>query len=311
MEVWQRPRFQPGGDPGRVSLFCFLGRVSDARELLAGGLEVAYHGVGEGRFVELVEHLVEPHLVLEARRAGIQACGMFGRARLLAHVHGRVRDPADLRHLQAAWELARLVMSEHEGLAVFDAEALRWHAPRDLPGPEAPLELGRELKLEPWAHGAPALLGERAPDLLRTRGLAKFGRPDLVLLDPLGTVGDLGRARSLLLSAAGALARGRRLEPGQALPELGLEVRGPRGLCLTLGAEFAGVLLVSPADAAQRPSSAPASPPRGAGATSARSSAALRSTSARASSSAARSGVASPYRAISAASSAASSSRWS
>jgi hypothetical protein len=85
--------------------------------------------------------------------------------------------PADLTYLQAAWAIARFVASRGPA-TVLDAHAMMFHAGDKLQPAGAPLEVPREVRVvyetDPSrADGAHAL---------HTRGLKKFGAPDLVAL---------------------------------------------------------------------------------------------------------------------------------
>jgi len=124
--------------------------------------------------------------------AGFFAEPMLGRARealgeerlasllssRFAHVVSvEQEDPADLGYLQSVWAITRC-LCELGAVALLDAHAIRWHAGDAVAAskPAAGLDPDRELSFifetEPEAG-----LGH----LAHTRGLAKFGRPDLIL----------------------------------------------------------------------------------------------------------------------------------
>lgn len=122
----------------------------------------------------------------------------------LFRVAADVPDPADLGYLQAAWAMVRWNL-DAGAYAVFDAKALRWHSREDvarLYGPR-PFSLRSEIQLE--EHG-------RA---LNTRGMIKFGRPDLVCLMTDWTPSELDWGRYFFESLATEMAQGRRLAPGE------------------------------------------------------------------------------------------------
>ena len=97
--------------------------------------------------------------------------------------------PADLSYLQAAWGVVRWI-AERGGTVVLDAHAQRFALADTLPPPDSRLEVSREIQLIFETDS-------RRDDLahaLHTRGLRKFGAPDLVALchaedaDIVGTV---------------------------------------------------------------------------------------------------------------------------
>ena len=119
------------------------------------------------------------------------------------HVHVVIAEPAaatDLAHLQGAWAAARALL-ETGASAALDVHALAWRTAATAPDPTAPLDLDRELRLV--FEGAGGRADGAYP--LHTRGLRKFGAPDLVALCSPGDaelVGDMAR------QLAHAMARG-------------------------------------------------------------------------------------------------------
>ncbi|MFO0604269.1 MAG: hypothetical protein U0324_13890 [Polyangiales bacterium] len=119
------------------------------------------------------------------------------------HVHVVIAEPAaatDLAHLQGAWAAARALL-EAGASAALDVHALAWRTAATAPDPAAPLDLDRELRLV--FEGAGGRADGAYP--LHTRGLRKFGAPDLVALCSPGDaelVGDMAR------QLAHAMARG-------------------------------------------------------------------------------------------------------
>jgi hypothetical protein len=103
-------------------------------------------------------------------------------ARLDAADHAHViicepTAPGDLTYLQAAWAIARFVASRGPS-TVLDAHAMTFHAGDKLQPAGEPMDVGREIRVvyeteSTRADGAHAL---------HTRGLKKFGAPDLVAL---------------------------------------------------------------------------------------------------------------------------------
>lgn len=119
---------------------------------------------------------------LEARRAGVAWQWFAGDHPALAAkvaaapeamiVRAELPEPGSLAYLRHAIGLVELLL-EHGGLAVHDVQTLRWY-----PADEWKAELFTEA-FRPHAHVVilTSLDGERA--WLHTRGLRKFGRPDL------------------------------------------------------------------------------------------------------------------------------------
>jgi hypothetical protein len=131
------------------------------------------------------------------------------RAATVVHViEGEASDPTDLGHLQAAWALARC-LCDLGALAVLDACALRWIAPEEVLSwpPDCNFELDRELSFVFETDETPGL-----GHIAHTRGMAKFGRPDVVLVGLEDDEGDW--AAELLHQIAGALAAGAIIAPG-------------------------------------------------------------------------------------------------
>ena len=159
--------------------------------------------------------------------------------------------PADLGYLQALWGVARW-MAARGATVVLDVHAHRFLHAADLPAADAPFDAAREVRL---VFETSSTRSDRA-HALHTRGLRKFGAPDLVALcgqddAPLvsGVVGQVAAA-----IAAGAEVRrprhGVEVAPGETwwvvddrdgLAEL-LQLNNPaRVLVDGRGAHLAGV----------------------------------------------------------------------
>ena len=111
-----------------------------------------------------------------------------------------VEGPADLTYLQAAWGYARYLVAMG-GSVVLDAHAIAYHHGDDLPPPGAPLDSEREVRV---VYETSADRPE-SPHALHTRGMKKFGAPDLVTLCRDDDVPLLSTAMREL---ADAMARG-------------------------------------------------------------------------------------------------------
>jgi hypothetical protein len=122
----------------------------------------------------------------------------------------KVGDPIDLTHLQLAWAVAS-ELAKAGAFAVLDAYAVRW-----LPGaavatrsPARSFSIKHEVSLLAETEPAP---GFGHP--VHTRGMIKFGRPDLVAGVPAERIEETGR---ILNHLARMLAEGHVLRPGQQL----------------------------------------------------------------------------------------------
>ena len=118
-------------------------------------------------------------------------------------VHSIVLDidgPADLSYLQAAWGYARYLIAMG-GSVVLDAHAIAYHYGDDLPPPDARFDSEREVRV---VYETSAERPD-APHALHTRGMRKFGAPDLVTLCRADDVALLSTA---LRELADAMARG-------------------------------------------------------------------------------------------------------
>ncbi len=87
------------------------------------------------------------------------------------------KAPADLTYLQAAWAIARFIASRGPAV-VLDAHAMTFQAGDKLQAPGEPMDVRREVRVV-YETDATRESGAHA---LHTRGLKKFGAPDLVAL---------------------------------------------------------------------------------------------------------------------------------
>lgn len=124
------------------------------------------------------------------------------------HVHMIIADvpaPEDLGYLQTAWALARYLASRGAGV-VLDAHAMRFTS--TLPPAAGELDVRHEVRIIYETSSARPDAGHA----LHTRGLRKFGAPDLVALcsDP-----DVALVSKVIETIADAIARGEELAPGR------------------------------------------------------------------------------------------------
>ncbi|MCE9578567.1 MAG: hypothetical protein K8W52_35905 [Deltaproteobacteria bacterium] len=88
-------------------------------------------------------------------------------------IRGQVADPADLRYLRHAIGLVQMFL-DRGGLAVHDLQTLRWY-----PADEWRTELFEPTEFRPHAHIVILTSAIEGRLWLHTRGMRKFGRPDL------------------------------------------------------------------------------------------------------------------------------------
>jgi hypothetical protein len=131
------------------------------------------------------------------------------------HVHvigAQPRSVTDLTYLQAAWALARYIV--HRGATVvLDAMAMAFTPAGHLQGPNEPLDVSREVRV---VYETDTDRPDQA-HAIHTRGLRKFGAPDLVALCTDADVPLVGQA---ITELADAVARGTDL----ATPRHAIEV---------------------------------------------------------------------------------------
>ena len=246
---WLRPYHEPQGGVASVALFVFAERpldlrvpVSRSRHGLPAGfdfdtLDIRQHVRSDspdwfdGFFTTEMRHVMEGDLGRAADRlAAMQAAFSVG---------VKLEEPADLSYLQGCWGAAAW-LCECGAEVVNDAGAIRWHAAESVLAldPLRELDIEREVTLVFEIDATPGF-----GHVTHTRGLAKFGRPDVVLL---GAQADDARATAGLLNglalraALGAPLRANQTvrlaelaprqlapyEPGSAHPEVHLNNDG-------------------------------------------------------------------------------------
>lgn len=131
------------------------------------------------------------------------------------HVHVIASAPAevaDLTYLQGAWAHARFLLARG-GAVALDAHAMRYLAAASVPPAGEPFATAREVRV---IYETDSTRADRA-HALHTRGLKKFGAPDLVALCTDADVGLVGQA---IAELADQVARGTDL----AVPTHAVEV---------------------------------------------------------------------------------------
>lgn len=208
MSVWTFDRAPAAPRRANVSLFVF------GRDFEQGILVPARHGIPtpeslERLVVRRIERADAPAWFDGFRSGSMRAIATTDLGPWLAAldaatvVHSITVDiegPADLAYLQAAWGYARHLISIG-GSVVLDAHALAFIYGDDLAGSTAPFDSAREVRViyETSADRPDA------PHALHTRGMKKFGAPDLITLCRSDDVPLLSTA---LRELADVMARG-------------------------------------------------------------------------------------------------------
>lgn len=136
------------------------------------------------------------------------------------HVHVVVCEPGevrDLAYLQAAWAYVRFLRARG-GSIVLDAHAMRFIAADRVPAADEPLDVGREVRVI-YETDSTRPDGAHA---LHTRGMKKFGAPDLVALCTRADVALVGPA---ITELADQVARGTDLATPAHVVEVASGVR--------------------------------------------------------------------------------------
>lgn len=212
MEDWSRPAFEPGG--GDATLFYLVfGALGPVRlPPTPAGLSLTVHPQGEAVWVD---PLVAASA--DANDSRPQLAAVVRGAPDFAVLRGRRRDPPDLGHLRDA-ESVLAALLDAGAAAVLDVEARRWWTPD---------EFRREVLtgLRPAVRAHVSVRARHG--LVETRGLRKFGRPDLRFhrVPPA----EEPEALQLCWSLVERLARGARPGPGFSAGQLLLQPSGGAG----------------------------------------------------------------------------------
>jgi hypothetical protein len=230
VDVWPRPGYVLGGAAGDIAL------IALARQKLPDPLPISrrQHGMpdeGAGpAAIALIardraddpqwfaDKAIAPFADLITTDLGIDAAAAALASEYAYVIEGRVDDPDDLGHVQAAWAIAKCVCEEG-ATVIIDVYAARAHLGTEV----AALAADRAFDV---MHEVTLFFDEQPDGMLAawSLGLRKFGRPEIVLagIDPAVAT----EAALLLRDVAGTLAAGERIEPGD-------QVTGPSGSRLT------------------------------------------------------------------------------
>lgn len=231
--AWHRPTFAPGGGPGALFVASFLptagfvippitrahglpGSVSDPDR--PDGLPAWANMVhvrrdrAEDWFDGLLTGGMRACAEMQMTDAGLEAldachsCVVFS---------GEVADPPDLVHLQVAWAVRR-ALAEAGAVVHLDVPAALW-------------DDGRRLEAQPVASGFDVrnevlVFVERDTSVelgglhaAYTRGMRKFGRPDVMLALPSVAPAALDRATDDLFELADRMAAGAQIAAGDVV----------------------------------------------------------------------------------------------
>lgn len=200
---------------------------------------------------------------------------LLSRARMATSVTAVVEDPKDLGYLQAAWAYARW-LAARGGILIQDLMGSRWFTPgMVMDAGASPLDVRTEIRL---VFDGDQLVRDRRFSqpgrVLNTRGMKKFGRPDVVAVIREDALPQL---EGIFLQIVNGMAEGWMPEA----PRHGVEIDGGPSffLCHEDSAVTQGLLLHNDAvvmrdvegehlafgkDDGPPAPSAPASPPRSA-----------------------------------------------
>jgi hypothetical protein len=214
---WQRPSFRPTGRDATVTLIAFADEdVIGSEPDLRIGADIPETAPVAGLDLRSHRYADSPAWIDGWRTGALRnlaARGLDDLARLDAasccySITVTVEDPADLSHLQLGWAVASAIATAG-AFATLDAHAATW-----FPGPSVaslsphrPFTVQQEVSLTAENEPVP---GFGHP--VHTRGMIKFGRPDLVAGVPSSRIEETGR---ILNHLARMLAEGAVVVPGQ------------------------------------------------------------------------------------------------
>ncbi|WP_157437884.1 hypothetical protein [Actinoplanes subtropicus] len=216
---WQRPAFRSTGSAAAITLIAFADqsalaappelRIRDAvpRNAPISALDLRVHQYAESpAWIDSWRTGALRNLAL----AQLDDVKRLDAASCCYSITVTAEDPPDLTHLQLAWAAASAIAAAG-AFAILDAYAAHW-----LPGstvatqpPHRPFAIQEQISLIAETEPTP---GFGHP--VHTRGMIKFGRPDLVAGVAAHRIQETGR---ILNHLAGLLAGGDVLAPGHKL----------------------------------------------------------------------------------------------
>ncbi|MEV0898249.1 hypothetical protein [Actinoplanes sp. NPDC049802] len=214
IEPWQRPAFRPTGRPASAMFVVFA-----EQDVLSGlDLKVGAPPSAPMAALDLRQHRQEDDPewfdgwrsgpLREAAARELPGADRLDAARWCYSVRLIVDDPADLTHLQLGWAVAGL-LAEAGAFAVLDVYTHIWHSGDAVAGldPHRPFVIQHDVGLVAESGSRP---GFGHP--VHTRGMIKFGRPDLIAGVPPERIEETAM---ILNHLARMLAEGHDFEVGQ------------------------------------------------------------------------------------------------
>jgi hypothetical protein len=219
IEPWQRPAFRPTGRNAAITLIAFAdenvlgtGRDLQIRDAVPQAAPIAALDLRMHQYADSPDW-IDAWRTGALRNIAAQQLDDLGRldaASCCYSITVAAEDPADLTHLQLAWAVASRIVAAG-AFAALDVYAVNWLSGSTVASlsPDRPFTIHQEVSLVAETEPTP---GFGHP--VHTRGMIKFGRPDLVAGVPADRVEETGR---ILNHLARMLAEGHILAPGQQL----------------------------------------------------------------------------------------------
>lgn len=217
---WPRPLMQPGGRPNVFHLFCFSpGPLAADVPMSAARFGMPSKESSGFCDVRQLPRALDPQWFDGFRQGSLRSLaqsalgdlGALDAATEVSVIITTREDADDLGHLQAAWAIAQWTVARG-ATVVLDAQANRFWSAADVAdwAPRRPFILSSDVNLVVEAEGT-----SDQPATVHTRGLAKFGRPDLVALAVPPARWDA--VAGVLRALAAQLVLGAVLRPGDSL----------------------------------------------------------------------------------------------
>jgi hypothetical protein len=221
---WPRPHHEPSAS--KAFLFCLVFgeppadlNISRARhhvDQLPPELQVSIHARGDDP--AWFDAWFSPPVGLEMPHVFGEDAPKVAAAGRVAAVRAEFNDPDSLAYLRNTVGVVSAI-AEHGAVAIFDVQALTWWRPQEW--------RRRFVDRSEFAIGDHIFTavsrdpGDASKTSLRTRGMAKFGRPDLLVRHLPGPAGvdnpAVARAAEVVDGLANYLARGGILSDGQTM----------------------------------------------------------------------------------------------
>jgi hypothetical protein len=220
MRPWKRPKYVEGGGDAHVSIAVFTTRevtgltVSRSRHGIvedAARYDTRIDYFGRDERPDRFEELESPAVLGLAESDGLEVESLASAQHQMA-VELAMPDPPDAEHLRLVWGYVRALCDAVPVLGILDRHAARWWTPAMLQA--IPVSAAFDPRREV------SVIFETSPrrqfgHVCHTRGLRKFGRPDVILTDLTERHADL--AGQVLHELAAHLAIGAIVEPGDEL----------------------------------------------------------------------------------------------